>query len=403
MKAKDPSFLPLHILILEDHPFQQMYARELVASLGISHITTARDGSDAFEKIRGNPRPVDIVICDLKMEGMDGIEFIRHVATEKLAKAVILASVLDDDLQRSVEDMARAYGVTVLGRLDKPIARDDLQALIEGYAELSQSRHPRAGADGPPLSVEDIRQALKQRQFVPWFQPRINAQDRVLQGVEALARWLHPEHGTIGPDRFIPLVETHELMNEFTRVIMLQAMEQGRRWQLAGMQVPVSVNFSVTTLQDTDMASIIRNIAVGAGMPPKQVTVEVTETGVADNFAAVLETLTRLRMYGFSLSIDDYGTGYSSMRQLSQIPFTEVKIDRAFISRVDSTPKNRAIVNSTLSLARELNLNTVAEGVETEAELTALKTMGCDLIQGFIIARPMAGELCTEWMQKYNR
>jgi EAL domain-containing protein (putative c-di-GMP-specific phosphodiesterase class I)/CheY-like chemotaxis protein len=402
MKAKDTSFLPLHVLILEDHPFQQMYARELVASLGISNITTARDGSDAFEKIRGNPMPVDIVICDLKMEGMDGIEFIRHVATEKLAKAVILASALDDDLQRSVEDMARAYGVTVLGRLDKPIARDDLQALIEGYAELSQSR-ARDGVDGPPISVEDIRQALKQRQFVPWFQPRINAQDRALQGVEALARWLHPEHGTIGPDRFIPLVETHELMNEFTRVIMLQAMEQGRRWQLAGLQVPVSVNFSVTTLQDTDMAAIIRNIAVGAGMPPKQVTVEVTETGVADNFAAVLETLTRLRMYGFSLSIDDYGTGYSSMRQLSQIPFTEVKIDRAFISRVDSIPKNRAIVNSTLNLARELNLNTVAEGVETEAELTALKTMGCDLIQGFIIARPMAGELCTEWMQKYNR
>lgn len=403
MTAHNPHILPLHILILEDHPFQQMLAREVTASLGIGRITCARDGADAFDKIRGADAPVDIVICDLKMEGMDGIEFIRHVATEKLAKAVILASALDDDLQRSVEDMARAYGVAVLGRLDKPITRDAVQALIERYMEQSQYRRSPPGADSPELSGDDIRQALRRQQFVPWFQPRIGVHDRELRGAEALARWLHPEHGTIGPDRFIPLVETHALMNEFTRVIMLQAMEQGRRWMLAGLHIPVSVNFSVTTLQDTDMAPVIRNIAVGAGMPPKLVTIEVTETGVTDNLAAVLETLTRLRMYGFGLSIDDYGTGYSSMRQLSRIPFTEVKIDRSFVSRVDSIPKNRAIVNSTLGLARELNLSTVAEGVETEAEWAALETMGCDLIQGFIIARPMAEEQFTEWVRRYDR
>lgn len=396
-------FSTLHVVILEDHPFQQLFAKGVVESLGITQITNARDGADAFEKIRSSPSPVDIVICDLKMEGMDGIEFIRHVATGKLANAIILASVLDDDLQRSVEDMAKAYGVTVLGRLDKPITKKALKVLFERYGKLFTRQRSRKNQDNSPIPLKDIQHALQQKQFVPYFQPRVDTHYRKLQGAEALARWRHPEQGIVSPDRFIPVVEAHGLINEFTQVIMWQAVAEGRRWLDAGLHVPISVNFSVTTLQDTDTVAAIRNIVIEAGLSPKLVTIEVTETAVADNLAAVLETLTRLRMYGFGLSIDDYGTGYSSMRQLSRIPFTEVKIDRAFVTNLDSVPKNRAIVNSILTLARELNLSTVAEGVETEAEWAVLEAMGCDQVQGFIISRPMAGDRFIPWAQQYNR
>lgn len=396
-------YSPLHVVILEDHPFQQLFARGVVESLGITNITNARDGADAFEKIRNNSSPVDIVICDLKMEGMDGIEFIRHVATGKLANAIILASVLDDDLQRSVEDMARAYGVTVLGRLDKPITREALKILIDRYTGLIARQRSRNDRDNSPMPLEEIRQALKRNEFAPHFQPKVDAHFRMLQGAEALARWQHPQLGIIDPYRFMPVVEEEGLIDEFTQVVLTQAMIQGRRWLDAGLHVPISVNFSVMTLQDPDVVTTIRNTVVSAGMSPKLVTIEVTETAVADNLAAVLETLTRLRMYGFGLSIDDYGTGYSSMRQLSQIPFTEVKIDRSFVSNLDNNPKNRAIVNSTLTLAHELKLSTVAEGVETEAEWNELELMGCDLIQGYIVSRPMAGEQFTAWARQYGQ
>jgi EAL domain-containing protein (putative c-di-GMP-specific phosphodiesterase class I) len=218
-----------------------------------------------------------------------------------------------------------------------------------------------------------------------------------MKGAEALARWRHPELGLLQPGVFMAALEADALIDPFTDFITRQAARECRQWRDSGLEMNVSVNLSIASLFDVALADRLTGIVRGEGLDPRYMILEVTESSATRDMARKLENLSRLRMHGFGLSIDDFGTGYSSMDRLVKVPFTELKIDQAFVKTASARPSSRAIVEASLQLARRLGIPAVAEGVETYAEWELMLGMGCEIAQGYHIARPMAAAEFVEW------
>lgn len=384
-------------LVVEDHDFQRRTVARMLRSLGVREVLEAGDGGQALALIRNAaPALVDLVVCDLDMPGMDGMEFLRHLGQENSAASVIISSGKERALLNSVDKMARAYGVRLLGVIEKPVTRVGLEELI--------ARHPapnpnpaRPSAGNPSFGLEQILDGLRHKQFEPFFQPKVELDTGRIVGAEALARWRHPEHGLVGPHAFIALLEQSEKIDELAFLMLEKAADACRNWLERGLELTVSVNLSLVSLVDTTLADRITQAVRSAGLDPRHMILEITETAAMTEVAPALENLARLRMRGFGLSVDDYGTGFSSLRQLTRVPFTELKIDQGFVAGCAANDSLRAIVESSVQMARRLGIKSVAEGVETQADWDALKAAACELAQGYFIAKPMDGKLFIEF------
>ncbi len=395
----------LRIMVVEDHQFQRMVAVKVVSGLGISSVLEAEDGQEALDKIAASPEPIDITICDLDMPGMDGIEFIRHVAEKKLASAIIVASAMEPELIRTVEDMAAEHGMNVLGTLEKPVNPEKVDALFQLFIK-GETNNPIQPGSKLELNKEILEQAIADGQFVPWFQPKVLLSNGQWVSCEALARWQHPEHGMVFPGQFIGEIENFGLMDQMTESLLRQAAAQIKAWENDGRVINTSVNISPSMLGNTRLPEQLIEMIGDAGVGPALLTLEITESAVMENVAYCLSTLARLKMKGFTLSIDDFGTGYSSMQQLNRIPFSELKIDQSFVKNAIEDPTRRAIVEANVELARKLKLKTVAEGLESEADWQLLKDLECDVAQGFFVGKPMPADKIlaweSEWKEKYS-
>jgi len=239
------------------------------------------------------------------------------------------------------------------------------------------------------FSVDEILNGIRHGQFEAFFQPKVSLSSGLLAGAEALARWHHPERGLIGPNAFIPPLEQAGEIEELTFLMLKQAALACRRWAQKKSDISVSVNISLASLGDPALADQIAAITASVELEPSQMILEITETAAIGNVGATLENLVRLRMRGFDLSVDDYGAGFASLQQLQLAPFSELKIDRSFVTGCAENPALRAIVESSVQMARQLGFRSVGEGVETQADWNMLRDAGCDLAQGFFVARPM--------------
>jgi EAL domain-containing protein (putative c-di-GMP-specific phosphodiesterase class I) len=221
-------------------------------------------------------------------------------------------------------------------------------------------------------------------------------------GVETLVRWRHPQDGMVSPDHFIGVAEEHGLIDELTRVVLRDALAQTRIWQDAGLALRVAVNVSTDNLASLKFVNFVAEQAAAAGVAPQDVVLEVTESRLMKDMRAPLEILTRLRLKRFRLSIDDFGTGHSSLSQLRDIPFDELKIDRGFVHGVWANETVRAIYDASCRLARQLDMEIVAEGVEDRDDWDFLRRTGCDLAQGYFIAQPMPAADLPGWMKAWQ-
>ena len=374
-------------LVVEDDNFQRQTVVRMLRALGARETREAADGRQALASIR-DATPVDLVICDLDMPEMDGMELMRHLGQVNSAISVIIASAQDRPLLNAVDKMAHAYGVRLLGVIEKPVTFKTLKNLIALH-EPPRPQPAHTGAGAPSFSLDQIVQGVRERQFEPFFQPKVELATGRVVGAEALARWRHPEHGLIGPYAFIAPLEQSGKLDELTLLMLEKAASACRAWRERGMELTVSVNLSLVSLTDTMLASRITETVRSTGLDPRYMTLEITETTAMTEVAPALENLARLRMRGFGLSIDDYGTGFSSLRQLTRVPFTELKIDQSFVAGCAANPSSRAIVESSVEMARRLDIKSVAEGVETQADWDVLQAAGCDVAQGYFIAKPM--------------
>lgn len=380
-------FTELSVMVVEDHGFQRRVALRLLDELGLAQVSQAENGRIALALLEHATPPPDVVLVDLDLPEMDGIEFIGHVASQKLARAVVLTSALDPALLNTVQTMARAYGLRVLGVVEKPLTTGKLAEVL---ARFHTTEEPPAAEPRIDVQRDALVQGLAADEFEPYFQPKVALSSGEAVGVEALARW-RPHGYLISPAQFIPVFEREGLIDSLTERMLERACMWRHRWAEAGTELKLSVNISMLSLVKVDIADRYQQIVLDHGVRPRDVILEITESSVMSEGGHALNVLARLRLKGFGLSIDDFGTGYSSLAQLSQIPFTELKIDQGFISAASSQPRKRAVVETSLDLARKLQLTVVAEGVETVEDWQMLAELGCQLAQGFLISPALPG------------
>ena len=397
MKASE-----LNILVIEDDSFQRQMVVNMLRSVGVTEIADAENGRQALELLHAtDARKVDIAICDMDMPEMDGMEFLRHLGQEKAATSIVILSTLDSALLASVAKMSLAYGIHLLGVIEKPIAVAQLELLITTYSRPLEvnSQQAETKVVTPIFSIEEILIGIREQQFEPFFQPKVDLETDQVTGAEALARWLHPEHGVIAPYAFINLLEQSGNIDELTFLMLKKATAASRLLHEKGYEITISVNLSLTSLSDIKLAQRITQVVRDGGVEPSQIILEITESAAMTEVGPALENLARLRMHGFGLSIDDYGTGYASMQQLTRVAFSELKIDQSFVRDIATNQALRIIVESSIDMARNLRVKSIAEGVETQEDWDTLKSMGCNMAQGYFIAKPMNLESFIEFCE----
>lgn len=392
----------LHLLVVEDDDFQRRIIVNMLRALPVASIRETGNGQQALRVIHDpSEQPVDIVICDLDMPEMDGLELLRHLAEGHHETAIILVSALGGKLLAAAGKMAKTHGVRLLGVIEKPLRPGQIESLLEKYTP-GETRWRQTVVNTPHFTLGEIATGLRQRQFEPFLQPKVDLRTGQLVGAEALARWRHPIHGVVGPQAFIPALEQHRGIDELTFLMLEKSAMACRSLHDRGYPYSIAVNLSLTSLDDTTLADRVTEIVRDAGIDPRHLQLEITETAAMTEVAHALENLTRLCMKGFVLSIDDYGTGYSSMQQLTRVAFGELKIDQSFIQEIDESETMRITVASSIEMAHKLGVKCIAEGVETQQAWQLLQAMGCDLAQGYFIAKPMDFDAFVSFCATYR-
>lgn len=376
----------------------------------LSFVSTVTEGKGfdvtainyAPDFLKSEHSDVGIVILDLFMPDIDGIELLRHLTEERTDAAVIFMSGKDKGVLQAAEKLAEQYGVQVLGSLQKPFFIADLEHALEKYRAPDRVKI----SNGPTFVPcgNDVKTALNEKQFHLVYQPQLAMHNRKLLGVEALIRWEHPIHGAVSPGYFVPIIESDEhAIIQMTDFVFEEAISEVCKWMQLGMNITVSINVSANVLMDLSLPEKLEMLAKEKGVPTKNIVIEVTETALMKDVGKFIDILTRLRMKQFKLSIDDFGTGFSSMQQLVRVPFNELKIDRGFVHPISKDSEKETIAEISILLAHRLGMRTVAEGIETEDDYERLAELGCDIGQGFLIAKPMRSQHLLDWIDIHNK
>jgi len=398
----------LHFLVADGDPVQRQSLAAMLVRLGVGSISEAASGHAALRSFDGAiapaPAAIDLGLIDLALPGMDGLELIRHLARAKCRAGIIIVGAQGRDVLFSAESIARAHGVDVLGAIATPVAQQSLAALIalhlarqEGLAEVA------ARTARPELTFEEIGQGLQAGQFEPFFQPMIELETGHVKVLETFARWHHPQHGMLDPVDFMaPLRQRGRV--DFLDWSMIEASVAGCR-ALHDQDIPISISINLAphTLVQASFITQMRACLAQHRIRPDYITFELPESAVLSTDLLFLERLLRLRMQGFGLAIDDYGTGCTNLQALARIPFSELKIDRSFVDGASKSPALATVLRGCLGLARSLDRRSVAVGVETEADWDFLQGMGCTYAQGYYIAKPMALLDFPAWLKDWRQ
>lgn len=398
-KSREMSSYNLSILILDDDEFTLEIVSEMLRGLGISDIQTESDGQQALATLELHG--VDILICDLNMPNMDGIEFLRHISEKKFLGGVILLSGMDAGVLQATQGLATAQGLNLLYVLKKPLRKETLLAALARFDDRRPKRM-RTLSSAEMLTPEEVRDGLANGHIEVFFQPKVSVRERRVVGAECLTRWRHPIRGLLGPESFISVIEENGMVDEFTLEVFRKTVKQMVEWKSAGYQFKIAINLSMYNMNRLDLPDLFEGILKEFGINANSIMLEITETRLSGDLVVTLDVITRLRLKGFGLSIDDFGTGYSTMENLKRMPFSELKIDRAFVNGANQDAKARAILESSVSLGKTFNLNMVAEGVETQTDWDLVAYVGCHEVQGYFVAKPMPAEEFAGWVEHWN-
>ncbi len=395
-RQSEKDYSDLTLLVIDDDQYMLDLVQATFHRMGINNVICASSGERALGHLENDLQVIDIIFCDLNMPKMDGIELLRTFAEKQFTGGVALISSEDIGILRAAERLARAHGLNVLGKISKPLTPNALDELLLRYTPSADKKKRNSVG---LLTKDMLCKAIEEDQIEVYFQPQINISTNKIEAVEALARWKHPKAGSVSPKIFIPLAESCGAINRLMEIVYEKAIIQAGRWARAGLSIKVSVNLSIDNLTRMDLPEFLYAMAEKQRVNPENVVLEITESRLLNNVKRALDVLTRLRLKGFGLSIDDFGTGYSSMEQLLNIPFTELKIDRAFVHGATKDPAARAILESSVNLAKKLDLFIVAEGTEDKEDVECVRALGCNLAQGYHYSEPMPVEEFDQWLK----
>lgn len=337
------------------------------------------------------------VALDLIMPRMDGIEVLRRLAQTGCNASLILTSGMGQKVLESAQATAFERGLNIVGVLPKPFRPQALRELLTQHQTKQRPAVPFATA--PTVAL--LATAIEQKKLSIVLQPKMDIHSQRIVCAEVLSRWNDPELGSIPPDTFIPLAESHGLMQALTACVLDQALQ----WFVGSPLFAYgsfAINLSTSCLVDVHLADRIEAACLNLDVAPQKLTLEVTESTAMDRTADCFDTLTRLRLKGFRLSVDDFGTGYSSLAQLARMPLSEIKIDKSFVMKLQSSADALKIVDATIRMAKGMGLTSVAEGVENAEVLNTLKSLGCSLAQGYFISRPLPAAQFDIWLKDYR-
>jgi EAL domain-containing protein (putative c-di-GMP-specific phosphodiesterase class I) len=371
-----------------------------IAQLGASRVTDVPDGPMALRTLQAGFTPkIDVAIIDLALGGMDGLELLRAIAAQGAQVEAIVVGAQPASVLFSVETLAQAYGIDLLGTIAKPVTSTKLRALLEHYQP--PVRRPAAPA-GPAFSFAEVGVGLQKRQFEPFFQPKIELATGQVKSLETFARWRHPEHGLLGPSAFIDALVQNNRVDFLDWTMLELSVERCRQFHDKGIPISISLNLAPETLANANFIRQVQSTMKRHGVLPDYLTFEMTESSILNFDADFIERLVRLRMMGFGLAIDDYGTGRSNLQLLARIPFSELKIDRSFVDGASKKRPLGTVLKSCLGLAHSLDRMSVAVGVETRQDWDFLQSLGCTYAQGYHIANPMAAEDFPGWLEDWR-
>jgi diguanylate cyclase (GGDEF)-like protein len=399
---------------------------------------------EALDRAEHDRRPVAVMLLD-----MDDFKSINDTLGHELGDIVIqrvarrleqavgdsslLARIGGDEfavLVIGAQNQAEAVAECLLAALDHPLEADSIALHL--CASIGIACFPQHGRTAPELmrhadvalycakrsdaafatyAEEDdeysidrlalaaqLRRGIERGELVVHYQPKVPLQGGGTPAFEALVRWNHPQLGCIGPDGFIPLAEQTGIIRPLTEWVLEASLEQCRRWRRAGFEVTVSVNVSTRSLLDHDLPAMIGALLARLDLPAAALQLEITESRIVADLPRARAALDELRAVGVMIAIDDFGTGYSSLSQLQQLPVDEIKIDRSFVTRMETDRQDAVLVHSIIDLGRNLGLRVTAEGVETENVKQVLAQLGCDYAQGFHVGRPVVAEECARYL-----
>jgi EAL domain-containing protein (putative c-di-GMP-specific phosphodiesterase class I)/ActR/RegA family two-component response regulator len=383
--------VPNRVLVLDDEAAVCRWVARVAEQCG--YAVAATENAEAFADAYASFQPT-LILLDLVLGSCDGIEVLRSLAQTASRTPIVLMSGLDERVLSSASRLGQALDLNIVGAVLKPLTLGDLRTL------LHERREPPAAPcrlDAPaPAPARKMDEdpgwplgAIEPSALVVHFQPQCRMHDGSIAGAEALVRWQHPDKGLVAPAAFLARAERTGFMRALTVAVLRESVRQCRRWAAAGHRVPVAVNLSPVLLDDLSLPDQIERLTIEGGVSPSDVTLEVTESVAIARRQVAMDVLTRLRLKGFRLALDDFGVGFSSLLELQHMPFTDVKIDKSFVAEARVDAAARAIVDAVIGLGRRLSLRIVAEGIETQAVWALVRTAGCDIGQGFLISRPL--------------
>ena len=385
------------VLLIDDEPIALKFLEHQLSSLGLNEIRAYEKATRALNALEAGPNDIDLIFCDLQMPEMDGVEFVRHLARIGYNGELVLISGHNLRVLQTAQRLAQAQHINILGVINKP---STLEQLLN-YLDNSTSPAMPAPRSENTVEPADIEKAIKAGELINHYQPKVAINTGELVGVEALARWQRPSDSLVYPDQFITVAEDNGLIDALTQRVLKTALKQARLWLDQGLDLHIAVNVSMDNLDNLDFADQVMALASAAKVAPSKLVLEVTESRLMNDLVTPLDILTRLRLRHVGLSIDDFGTGHSSMAKLHDFPFSELKIDRSFVHRADSDDSLKSIVEASVNMAHRFNMTTVAEGVEDRSDWEYLRQVECDVAQGFFIGRPMPADALDGWLNNW--
>ena len=375
------------VLIVEDHPFQHQYLLNLFHDLGNIRVEAARDGKEAFDWLQ--KQSFDLVLTDLLMPGMDGVQLIQRLSALPCKPALAIMSAASRRMIVSASLVAQSMGVDVIGQLSKPVNPAAVRTLMCNLDKLIKS--DKSPANVPlTLTRETLHEAMQSGALQAWFQPKKSLHDGLIVAAEALARWEHPELGLLMPADFLPSLVRLGLEKELLLLFIKQTIAAQANWARQGYDIPVSINLPTHLLDDDDLADELHDYVRTQGGITAKLGFELMECSTTQDISKYYAGACRLRMKGFGLAQDDFGQGFSSYFNLVSTPFTELKIDRALVHGCVENENLASALASIVALGRQLGLEVVAEGVESQEELALLRKLNCDRVQWFLISRAVS-------------
>lgn len=371
--------------LVDDDPVFRALTEDLLLDAGVGDVQTAEHGLAALARLDAGLAP-DLIVCDLNMPAHDGVSLIRSLADRKFSGRVLIISGEDAPVIDAVAKLAKMQGLEIIGSIRKPITVDRLKDVLSRAAPARQPPS-RGFAPAQPALLEA---AIERGALIPFFQAKVCMRTCQIVGAEALARIVVTHDEYANPVPYIELAERTDRIDDLTLTLAGAVAHYVKDYTVNGERMPVAINISPNSLRCRDFPDKLTRVVEGGGLSCSQVTLEVTETRLMEYGPDVLETMARMRIKGFNLSVDDFGTGASNIDRLHMFPFTELKIDQTFTRHVFTDSFARAAVESSVRLAKELNLKIVAEGVETPELWRFLADLGVDEGQGYLMAYPLA-------------